>query len=76
MVYMTVALSSAGTMFLCFVAQIRIFAREEAIDAGHGKYALNITGKILKFFENYYNVSYPLSKSGEKLRPAVNLSVN
>lgn len=47
------------------MAQIRIFARAEAIDAGHGEYALNITGKILKFFEKYYNASYPLSKSGE-----------
>lgn len=51
-----------------FAAQIRIFAREEAINAGHGAYALNITGRILKFFERYYNASYPLSKSGERLR--------
>lgn len=57
---------SAGIWFLCFAAQIRIFAREEAIKAGQGDYALNITGKILKFFEKYYNVSYPLSKSGER----------
>lgn len=57
---------SAGTMFHFFAAQIRIFAREEAINAGHGEYALNITGKILKFFEDYYKVPYPLSKSGER----------
>lgn len=49
-----------------FAAQIRIFAREEAINAGHGDYALNITGKILKFFEGYYNIPYPLPKSGER----------
>ncbi|TTJ07847.1 Aminopeptidase N [Bagarius yarrelli] len=51
---------------------IRIFAREEAIDAGHGQYALNITGKILKFFENYYNAPYPLSKSDQVALPDFN----
>lgn len=50
-----------------FAAQIRIFAREEAIDAGHGAYALDITGPILKFFEEYYKIPYPLPKSGERL---------
>ncbi|TRY88000.1 hypothetical protein DNTS_007026 [Danionella cerebrum] len=44
---------------------IRIWAREKAIEDGHGDYALNITGPILKFFEDYYNVSYPLSKSDQ-----------
>ncbi|KAK2838304.1 hypothetical protein Q7C36_013118 [Tachysurus vachellii] len=51
---------------------IRIFAREEAIDAGHGEYALSITGKILEFFEVYYNVSYPLSKSDQVALPDFN----
>ncbi|KAB5571695.1 hypothetical protein PHYPO_G00228010 [Pangasianodon hypophthalmus] len=51
---------------------IRIFARKEAIDAGHGQYALNITGRILKFFENYYNASYPLSKSDQIALPDFN----
>ncbi|XP_017329198.1 alanyl (membrane) aminopeptidase b, tandem duplicate 1 [Ictalurus punctatus] len=51
---------------------IRIFARAEAIDAGHGEYALNITGKILKFFEKYYNASYPLSKSDQVALPDFN----
>ncbi|KAI3371808.1 hypothetical protein L3Q82_024374, partial [Scortum barcoo] len=44
---------------------IRIFARKPAIAAGQGEYALNITGPILKFFEKYYNSSYPLPKSVE-----------
>ncbi|KTG44013.1 hypothetical protein cypCar_00025758 [Cyprinus carpio] len=43
--------------------QIRIFARQEAINAGQGQYALSVTGPILKFFEKYYNVPYPLPKS-------------
>ncbi|MCJ8734507.1 hypothetical protein PDJAM_G00236430 [Pangasius djambal] len=51
---------------------IRIFARKEAINAGHGQYALNITGKILKFFEKYYNVPYPLSKSDQIALPDFN----
>ncbi|KAI4898027.1 hypothetical protein NFI96_017466 [Prochilodus magdalenae] len=44
---------------------IRIFARKEAIAAGQGDYALKITGPILKFFEQYYNATYPLPKSGD-----------
>lgn len=46
-------------------AQIRIYARKSAIDAGQGEYASNITGSILQYFENYYNVAYPLKKSGK-----------
>ncbi|XP_043083976.1 aminopeptidase N-like [Puntigrus tetrazona] len=52
--------------------QIRIFARQEAIDAGQGQYALNVTGPILKFFEKYYNVSYPLPKSDQIALPDFN----
>lgn len=42
---------------------IRIWARRAAIDQGQGDYALNVTGPILNFFQLYYNISYPLSKS-------------
>ncbi|CAM4734208.1 unnamed protein product [Leuciscus chuanchicus] len=52
--------------------QIRIFARKEAIDAGQGQYALNKTGPILRFFEEYYNVSYPLPKSDQIALPDFN----
>ncbi|TKS74007.1 Aminopeptidase N [Collichthys lucidus] len=51
---------------------IRIFARKSAIDAGQGQYALNKTGPILKFFENYYNSSYPLPKSDQIALPDFN----
>ncbi|KAF6722116.1 Aminopeptidase N [Oryzias melastigma] len=51
---------------------IRIFARKPAIDAGQGDYALSITGPILKFFENYYNSSYPLPKSDQIAIPDFN----
>ncbi|XP_026094663.1 aminopeptidase N-like [Carassius auratus] len=52
--------------------QIRIFARQEAISAGQGDYALNVTGPILKFFEEYYNVPYPLPKSDQIALPDFN----
>ncbi|KAK2867018.1 hypothetical protein QQF64_022678 [Cirrhinus molitorella] len=49
--------------------QVRIFARQDAINAGQGQYALNVTGPILKFFETYYNVPYPLPKSDQVALP-------
>ncbi|XP_068169617.1 aminopeptidase N-like isoform X2 [Antennarius striatus] len=42
---------------------IRIWTRRMAMDQGN--YALNITGPILDFFQSYYNISYPLSKSDQ-----------
>ncbi|KAM4619186.1 alanyl (membrane) aminopeptidase-like b [Polymixia lowei] len=41
-------------------AHDRIYARREAIEAGHADYAANITGKILKFYEDYFDIKYPL----------------
>ncbi|XP_076155196.1 aminopeptidase N-like [Alosa pseudoharengus] len=51
---------------------IRIFARRKAIAAGQGEYALNVTGPILKFFETYYNATYPLKKSDQIALPDFN----
>uniref|UniRef100_A0A3Q3BRN1 Aminopeptidase n=1 Tax=Kryptolebias marmoratus TaxID=37003 RepID=A0A3Q3BRN1_KRYMA len=51
----------------CF--QIRIWARRKAIEAGQGNYALNVTGPILDFFQSYYNISYPLTKSDQIALP-------
>ncbi|XP_068459156.1 aminopeptidase Ey-like [Clinocottus analis] len=51
---------------------IRIFAKKSAIAAGQGEYALNKTGPILKFFERYYNSSYPLPKSDQIALPDFN----
>ncbi|XP_069029800.1 aminopeptidase Ey-like [Embiotoca jacksoni] len=48
---------------------IRIWARRKAIEEGQGNYALNKTGPILAFFEDYYNSSYPLSKSDQIALP-------
>ncbi|CDR18868.1 unnamed protein product, partial [Oncorhynchus mykiss] len=52
--------------------QVRIWARRKAIAEGHGNYALSVTGPMLKFFERYYNASYPLSKSDQIALPDFN----
>uniref|UniRef100_A0A8C4DWI7 Aminopeptidase n=1 Tax=Dicentrarchus labrax TaxID=13489 RepID=A0A8C4DWI7_DICLA len=54
-------------LLLC--VQIRIWARRTAIDQGQGNYALNVTGPVLDFFQMYYNISYPLSKSDQIALP-------
>lgn len=51
---------------------IRIWARRKAILEGQGDYALQVTGPILKFYERYYNASYPLSKSDQIALPDFN----
>ncbi|XP_041649436.1 aminopeptidase N-like [Cheilinus undulatus] len=48
---------------------VRIWARKKAIDDGQGEYALKVTGPILQFYEQYYNVPYPLSKSDQIALP-------
>ncbi|KAG8012294.1 Aminopeptidase N [Nibea albiflora] len=48
---------------------IRIWARRTAIDQRQGNYALNVTGPILDFFQLYYNITYPLSKSDQIALP-------
>uniref|UniRef100_A0A8C8HIX1 Aminopeptidase n=1 Tax=Oncorhynchus tshawytscha TaxID=74940 RepID=A0A8C8HIX1_ONCTS len=51
---------------------IRIYARKKAIADGQGEYALSKTGPILKFFEKYYNATYPLPKSDQIALPDFN----
>uniref|UniRef100_A0A665W372 Aminopeptidase n=1 Tax=Echeneis naucrates TaxID=173247 RepID=A0A665W372_ECHNA len=51
---------------------IRIWARKKAIDDKQGDYARNVTGPILQFYEQYYNASYPLSKSDQIALPDFN----
>uniref|UniRef100_A0A667XA33 Aminopeptidase n=1 Tax=Myripristis murdjan TaxID=586833 RepID=A0A667XA33_9TELE len=51
---------------------VRIWARRKAIDQGQGDYSLNVTGPILKFYERYYNTTYPLSKSDQIALPDFN----
>uniref|UniRef100_A0A671SSV1 Uncharacterized protein n=1 Tax=Sinocyclocheilus anshuiensis TaxID=1608454 RepID=A0A671SSV1_9TELE len=66
--YLLALVVSDYTNYVC-AEQIRIWARKKAIEDGHGDYALNITGPILKFFEKYYSVPYPLSKSDQIALP-------
>ncbi|XP_078539354.1 aminopeptidase N-like [Lissotriton helveticus] len=42
-----------------------IWGRMEAIEENQGAYALNVTGRILQFYEQYYKVKYPLPKSDQ-----------
>ncbi|XP_041082703.1 aminopeptidase N-like [Polyodon spathula] len=48
---------------------IRIWARPEAIAEQQGDYALNITGPILQYFKDYYDIPYPLAKSDQIALP-------
>ncbi|XP_075898964.1 aminopeptidase Ey-like [Nelusetta ayraudi] len=52
--------------------KVRIYARKAAIAAGQGDYAKNITGPILKHFEDYFSIPYPLSKSDQIALPDFN----
>ncbi|XP_061525821.1 aminopeptidase N-like isoform X1 [Phycodurus eques] len=52
--------------------QVRVWARRKAIADGHGDYALNVTGKILQFYERYYKAPYPLPKSDQVALPDFN----
>ncbi|XP_036133941.1 aminopeptidase N [Molossus molossus] len=51
---------------------IRIWSRPSATSEGHGMYALNVTGPILRFFEQHYNTPYPLPKSDQIALPDFN----
>ncbi|XP_008283097.1 aminopeptidase N-like [Stegastes partitus] len=51
---------------------IRIWAKRKSIADRQGDYALNVTGPILQFYEQYYNTSYPLSKSDQIALPDFN----
>ena len=37
-----------------------VWTRKDSLE--QAKYALNVGPRILKFFESYYNISYPLPK--------------
>ena len=50
--------SSKGILF-------EVAGRPDALDNGHGDYALNEAVKIIDFFVDYFNVSYPMPKSSK-----------
>ncbi len=43
--------------------QVEVVARPDAIDNGDGKYALDVAIRMIEFFTEYFNVSYPMTKS-------------
>ena len=45
-----------------FVFQYRAWARPEAVD--QTPYSLEVGIEILEFFEEYFNITYPLPKQG------------
>lgn len=45
--------------------QIRLYARPNAILSGSGDYALQITKRLLQFYEDYFKVKYSLPKLGK-----------
>lgn len=49
---------------LCF--QFRIWSREEALN--QTVYALKAGIEALEFYEDYYNISFPLKKQGDSFR--------
>ncbi|NXN31812.1 AMPN Aminopeptidase, partial [Nycticryphes semicollaris] len=51
---------------------IRIWGRPKAIADHQGDYALQVTGPILKFFEEHYKTAYPLPKSDQVGLPDFN----
>lgn len=43
---------------------VRVCGRVDALKAGQLDYALNVSVRVIKFFEEFYKVKYPLSKCG------------
>lgn len=49
----------------CSVSLQQIYARPAVTAAGHTRYAANITGSILSFYESHFEVDYLPKKLGE-----------
>ena len=45
--------------------QYRVWARTEAVNAGQVDYALEVGTSILTYFEDYYEIDFPLPKQGQ-----------
>ena len=41
-----------------------MWARTEAVNAGQVDYALQVGASILTYFEDYYEIDFPLPKQG------------
>ncbi|PKU47781.1 thyrotropin-releasing hormone-degrading ectoenzyme [Limosa lapponica baueri] len=47
---------------ICTPKEVRLYARPDAIRRGSGDYALNITRRLIEFYEDYFKVPYSLPK--------------
>ncbi|XP_044047927.1 alanyl (membrane) aminopeptidase a [Siniperca chuatsi] len=52
--------------------EIKTFARPDATAAGHTQYAASITGKILKFYESYFEIDYQQKTLNQIALPDLN----
>ena len=43
---------------------VRVYGRAEAVDDGQLDYSLEVATKIIKYYEEFYGVKYPLPKCG------------
>ena len=44
---------------------VRVCGRSEVVSTGQLDYALESASKLIKFYEDYYGVKYPLPKIGD-----------
>ncbi|KAK2523705.1 hypothetical protein Q9966_012002 [Columba livia] len=49
-------------IWLTACCEVRLYARPDAIRRGSGDYALNITRRLIEFYEDYFKVPYSLPK--------------
>jgi aminopeptidase N len=47
---------------------VEVAARPNAIDAGHGDFALEEASKIIDYYSDYFETKYPLQKSSKLLK--------
>ncbi len=52
--------------------QVEVYAKTESIKKGHGDFALDEASRILDFYTDYFNVTYPLVKSTQIAIPDFN----
>jgi len=53
--------------------QVSVYAPSELID--QTEYALSVATTVLDFYEKYYGIRYPLSKSGKRAMKATHCNV-
>jgi aminopeptidase N len=43
--------------------EVSVCGQKDAVSSGRLNYALNVSSKIIEYYEKFYNVKYPLPKS-------------